>query len=486
VVVPSQSFDQAELAKIDGVAHYEERSLFNLMLLRHPRLKVIYVTSRRINPLIVDYYLHQMRGVPPEHARRRLLLLDCDDVSPRPLTEKLLERPRLMRRIRDAIEDRSMAHLVHFNTTSLERSLVVQLGIPMNANDPALSHFGTKSGCRKLFKEAGVTVAEGREDRRDEKDLVEGLAETWEEVPDTRRMVVKLNDSFSGEGNALLDLEPLAAVRPGEGTPEARRDAIKGALAGLRFEAKGLTWPTYLGQLEKMGGICERWIEGRDKRSPSVQLRITPGHEVQAISTHDQVLGGPSGQVFLGATFPADAAYRLAIQKRGMKVGQVLADKGVIGRFAVDFLVVPRAGPDGHDDIRAVEVNLRQGGTTHTFNTLKFITDGKYDHTTGRFLTRQGHERAYFSTDTLQKDKYRGLLPFDLMDLLVVNGIHIGAEETGVVFHLLGCLSEFGKLGCTVIDETPAKAKALYEKTIRLLDALADDPTSTPPPRPIG
>ena len=34
MIIPSQSFDPVELAKIDGVAHYEERSLFNLMLLR--------------------------------------------------------------------------------------------------------------------------------------------------------------------------------------------------------------------------------------------------------------------------------------------------------------------------------------------------------------------------------------------------------------------------------------------------------------------
>jgi len=480
VVVPSQSFDAAELAKIEGVAHYEERSLFNLMLLRHPRLRVVFVTSKRIDPLIVDYTLHQMRGVPPAHARRRLLLLDCDDDTPRPLTEKILERPRLLRRIRDAIEDPGMAHLVHFNATSLERTLAVQLGIPMNATDPALSHLGTKSGARKLFGRAGVAMAEGREDLRDARDLGLALAEVWEARPRTRRMVVKLDESFSGEGNAVLDLGPLADVQPGRATSAQRAAALEAALPSLRFEAQGLGWEAYRAQFERMGGVCEAWIEGEGKRSPSVQLRINPSHQVMAISTHDQVLGGPSGQVFEGATFPADPSYRLAIQTQAERVAEVLAADGVIGRFAVDFIVVPR--PEQPPEIHAVEINLRQGGTTHCFNTLKFITDGRYERETGRFLTRQGHERAYFSTDTIKRPGYRGLLPFDLIDLLVVNGIHMGAEETGVVFHLLGCLSQYGKLGCVAISTSPAEARALYGRTIALLDALADDPVGAAAP----
>ena len=207
VVVPSQSFDPVELAKIDGVAHYEERSLFNLMLLRHPRLNVVYVTSKRLNPLVVDYYLHQMRGVPPHHARARLTLLDCDDDTQVPLTQKILARPRLVERIREAIPNTGAAHMVVFNATHWERSLSVQLGIPLNACDPELTWLGTKTGSRTIFREAGLRVAPGRDGLRDEADLLGALAETLEEEgAGLRRMVVKLNYSFSWEGNALLDL----------------------------------------------------------------------------------------------------------------------------------------------------------------------------------------------------------------------------------------------------------------------------------------
>lgn len=465
LIVPSQSVDPVELAKIPGVAHYEERSLFNLMLLRQPRLRVVYVTSKRLDPLVVDYFLHQLRAVPSEHARRRLTLLDCDDASSRPLTEKILERPRLVHRIRDAIPDPQRAHMGVFNATPLERTLAVQLGIPLNACDPDLTHLGSKTGARRVFHRAGIAVSPGREDLRDSTDLAQALADLSAEAPELRRVVVKLNESFSGEGNALLALEPL---RPGPGRPIPLA-TVQEALPGLQFEAKGLTWEAYRAQFDDMGGICEGWLEG-EKTSPSVQMRVNPAGEVQVISTHDQVLGGPSGQVFQGATFPADVSVRLELQRLGRRVGDELVKEGVIGRFGVDFVTVTQ--PQGPPRVYALEINLRAGGTTHPFNTLKFMTDGSFDEESGEFNTAQGHPRCYFATDCLASPAYRGILPFDLLDRLVVEGIHFRANDTGVMFHLLGCLSEYGKLGCLAIGETVPQARALHAEAVRLLDDL--------------
>src|SRR5215203_4499461 len=103
VVVPSLTLDVEELAKIPGAHHYEERLLCMLMLLRLPRTHLVYVTSQHIATAIVDYYLHLLPGIPMSHARGRLTLLACHDASDIPLTQKILERPRLMERIRSAL-----------------------------------------------------------------------------------------------------------------------------------------------------------------------------------------------------------------------------------------------------------------------------------------------------------------------------------------------------------------------------------------------
>jgi hypothetical protein len=103
VVVPSLSLDPAELAKVAGVEHYEERQLSMMLWLRLPATRVVFVTSLPIDGEIVDYYLSLLSGVPAGHAHRRLTLLSTYDASPRPLTEKILDPPRLLQRVRDAI-----------------------------------------------------------------------------------------------------------------------------------------------------------------------------------------------------------------------------------------------------------------------------------------------------------------------------------------------------------------------------------------------
>ena len=198
------------------------------------------------------------------------------------------------------------------------------------------------------------------------------------------------------------------------------------------------------------------------------QFRVDPLGQLAAVSTHDQVLGGDSGQVFLGCRFPADSSYRLEIQDDGLKAARVLAGKGVLGRFAIDFLSVRQGEAWRHF---AIEINLRKGGTTHPFMMLEFLTDGRYDPATGGFVTPAGQQRCYYASDNLEAERYRGLTPTDLIDIAALNGLHFdGACQQGVVFHLIGALSEFGKLGVLCIGGSHEKAEALYRRTTEVLD----------------
>lgn len=461
LIVPSLSLDQQVMAKVSGVTHYEERMLCLLLLLRLPRTRVIYVTSKPIPDAIIDYYLHLLPGIPSEHARRRLTLLSCDDGQPVPLTRKILERPRLLARLRQAIGETNAAHMSCFTVSELERRLALVLGIPIYGCDPSLLHWGSKSGSRKIFREAGVPLPAGFEDLTSADDVASALTELKSEKPLLTKAVVKLNEGFSGEGNAVFDFD---------GAPQGTtlRDWVRSRLAQLEFEAKDMSWELYQEKLQSMGGIVEEWIPGAVKESPSVQFRVDPAGTLEAISTHDQVLGGPSGQIFLGARFPADDAYRLEIQREGLKAAHALASKGVLGRFGIDFISVREGDSWRHV---AIEINLRKGGTTHPFLMLQFLTDGHYDLETGRFLTPAGQPRCYYASDNLESPRFRGLTPDDLIDIAVMNQLHFhAATAEGVAFHLIGALSEFGKLGIVAIGETHERAGAYYRKTVDVLD----------------
>jgi hypothetical protein len=460
VIVPSMTLDERELTKLAGASFYEERLLFLLIRLRNPRAHVVYVTSQPVHPLILDYYLNLLAGVPASHARARLTMVCAYDSSPRPLTQKILERPRLLQRIRWAIGDQSCAYLTVFNSTALERKLAVLLGIPLNGLDPDLRCLGTKSGSRKVFREAGVDAPLGFEDLKSLDDVLQGLLELRKLRPGLRRAVIKLNDSFSGEGNALFTY------------PEATgRDAAFEALQKLEFAVTTETLAGYFEKLHDMGGVVEEHIAAAETASPSAQFRTTPDGEVVAISTHDQILGGPSGHVYLGCRFPAREDYRLEIQKAGVRIGSVLAARGVVSRFGIDFLV-SRDGASEKWHVHALEINLRVVGTTHPFLALKFLTGGELDVASGLFYSLGGRAKYYQATDNLQSESYQGLLPDDLIDIISANHLHYNHRtESGVLFHLIGAASQFGKLGITAIGNSRGHAEELYDRALKVLDA---------------
>jgi hypothetical protein len=461
VVAPSMSLDARELAKLTAATHYEERLLCLLMLLRQPRTHVIYVTSEPVPAAVIDYYLHLLPGVPPAHARRRLTLLSCDDRSDAPLTAKLLARPALLDRIREAIPDPGAAHLTCFNATALERTVAVRLGLPLYACDPALNHLGTKSGSRDVFRRAGVPLPAGFERLRDVDDVAAALVDLKRADPALRRAVVKLDESFSGEGNATFAYDGAPAGN-------ALASWVRAELpTRLRFEAAGESWEQYMPKFGTMGGVVECFLEGEDVRSPSVQCRVDPLGRPAVISTHDQLLGGPSGQVYWGCTFPAAGAYRSDIQAAGARVADVLASEGVLGRFAVDFVSVRRG--DGWESA-AIEINLRKGGTTHPYLMLQFLTDGVYDLETGVYRSAAGRACYYCASDNLGDGGYVGLTPEELIDIAVRHDLHFdAATQQGVMFHLLGALPAYGKLGAVAVGESHAAAERYFRGTIDTL-----------------
>lgn len=465
VVAPSMTID----TEFEGSAQkaYEERFLFLLLLLRQPRARLIYVTSQAIDPAIIDYYLHLLPGVIDSHARRRLFLVSPQDASFLPLSQKLLERPALLRKIQSLIPDRRRAHLVPYNTTKLERDLAIALDIPMYGADPKFFPLGTKSGCRRIFREEGVPHPIGTEDLWELEHVVEALVRMRAERPSVRQAMVKLNEGVSGEGNALVRLEGLAA--PGSpGEPGEIRERLR----AMSLENQDATYDGYVAKLRERGGVVEERILGEEFRSPSVQLRVTPLGEVELLSTHDQVLGGPSGQSYLGCRFPADTAYAPAIMREAAKVGRRLAKEGVLGRFALDF-VAARA-PGGEWDPYAIEINLRKGGTTHPFLTLQFLTDGRYDTDTGVYRTALGRQKCFVASDHLENPHYRAFTADDLFDIVSRHGIHFDqTHEVGVTFHMMSALGDSGFVGLTAVGDDHAHAERLYKEAVAILDEEA-------------
>jgi hypothetical protein len=460
---------------------YEERFLFLLLLLRQPRARLIYVTSQAIHPEVIEYYLDLLPGVFAGHARQRLFLVTPLDGSPVPLTEKLLARPRLIEHIKSLIPDPDRAHLVPYTTTVMERELALQLGIPMYGADPKYFHLGTKSGARKVFAEEQVSHPLGVENLHTPDEMANAIIGMRRTKPSIRKIVAKLNEGVSGAGNANID---LAGV-PASGDPK-ERDAVVAAIAAMKPESPKMTYERFAAKLAEFGGIVEELIMGREFRSPSAQLRVTPLGTVEALSTHDQMLGGPSGQAYLGCKFPASPEYAQPIMREALKVGRRLAREGVLGRFALDFVTVLNDRDEW--EVYAIEINLRKGGTTHPFLTLQFLTDGTYDAEAGVFRTPKGEEKSFVASDHVHSPAYRAFTHRDLFDIGARHGLNFDqSRQRGVVFHMINGIGEQGALGLTAVGNTRAEAEALYQRTVAVLDdearkALAKQGPGRPQP----
>ncbi len=187
LIIPSLSIDQRELEKVPGCEHYEERLLFSLIRLRNPRNRLIYVTSMPIHPSIIDYYLQLLPGIPFSHARHRLLMLSTYDSSLKPLSQKILERPRLIERIRQALQI-DKAFISCYNSTFWEAELSLKLNIPLYAAAPDLQIWGTKKVVvEKFLLKTGVHHPDGSKLVWNAKELAREVAKLWERQPHTKK-----------------------------------------------------------------------------------------------------------------------------------------------------------------------------------------------------------------------------------------------------------------------------------------------------------
>ena len=463
VVVPSISLERTTAGSGTLMQAMEERALFLLLLLRQPMLTLVYVTSSPIEEEIVEYYLGLLPGIIPSHARRRLRLVSVGDASPRPLSAKLLARPRLLREIRELIPDRSLSHLIPYTTTELERDVALSLGIPVYGSDPRLAGLGSKTGCRRLFDEVGVRAPVGAEDLHSLDDLVDAVAAMRARRPSLSEVIVKINEGVSGSGNASVDLADV----PAPGAPD-EAGVLRARLLAMRPEADELAVDDFLAAFERLGGVVEERITGVAFTSPSVQMRVLPDRTLELLSTHDQLLGGASGQKYLGCVFPADPAYSRKISEPALAIGRDLADKGVLGRFAVDFVTVQDDA--GEWDAYAIELNLRKGGTTHPFLTLQFLAGGEYDGEAGVYRTASGAAKYLVATDHLEDDRLRALTTRDVFDVVARHRLHFDhSRQAGIVFHMISCVTECGRLGMTAIGDSPDEAWQLYQDATDVL-----------------
>jgi hypothetical protein len=155
-------------------------------------------------------------------------------------------------------------------------------------------------------------------------------------------------------------------------------------------------------------------------------------------------------------------------------VGQFLANQGIVGHLGVDFLCIQSHTSENRAEdwiINAIEINLRLTGTTHPMMTLRMLTDGYLDtKETGLYLTSGNTAFYYVSYDLAYHESFKRLIPLDLLEIFEQHELHFcHQKQTGVVFHMIGAISEFGTIGLTCIGKSREEAHAIYDRVYKVL-----------------
>jgi len=447
IALPSYSVSESLLSHYsDRVPSLEHRYLNALVVPgRIESCEIVYISTRAPLPEVFDYYLELIPPAKRDAVRERITIFEVDDGTPRSVAKRLLERPDLITKVRDHVAGRP-AFIEPWNVTENEVQLALALDMPINGTAPDLRPLAFKSAGRRLFAEAGVPVPFGREDVRTTDDVIDAVDAIRANRADTAGVVIKHDDSGAGDGNAVIDLEPM--------------DDAPDPDAWLRATIEAL--PDWYRTDLALGGVVEERIAGERFSSPSAQVDLRPDGRVTVLATHEQVLGGPGGQIYLGCRFPADPAYAPVLAAHAARIGERLAARGAIGRFSVDF--VAAASGDGPWDVYAIEVNLRKGGTTHPYAALRNLVPGRYDTAAGRWIADDGTTRAYSSTDNLVDESWLGLPPANVIRAVRNAGFQFDPTTgTGTVLHMLSGLAIDGRFGLTAIAPTPTEAETMFE-----------------------
>ena len=332
----------------------------------------------------------------------------------------------------------------------------------MYGADPRLAPLGTKTGCRRLFAEAGVPHPLGVENLHTVDEIADAVVE---HARAAARHATRSSSSSTraspGEGNALVRPARAARARVRRRSGGGRASALGAHGAGVaETPARGLPR-----EVRASAAASSRsGSPAQEMRSPSVQLRVTPGGAVELLSTHDQLLGGASGQSYLGCTFPADSAYARAITEHAETIGERLAAQGALGRFAVDFVV----GARHRRRVDAVRDRAQPAQGRH---------DPPVPH------AAVPHRRPLRPGDGAVPDPARaGEAPrrdrpprvrpaaradavADLFDIVARHGLHFDqSRQVGIVFHMISCLTEHGRVGLTAVGDSPEEAESRYRR----------------------
>ncbi|XP_036441075.1 IQ motif-containing protein H [Colossoma macropomum] len=416
--VPSLGYSEQQRRSLRGFNILQNTQMGRLCDVRDENVEVIYVCPVQLGEDLLHYYTQLLglqgaveTGEPtalPASCTKRFTILTPEAYqhfrSQKMCVSTLLKySPHTLRRIKNLIQGKQ-AYLVSGVPHIDDLAVADELGVPILGPEPAVAQlYGTKSGVRRIFISAGVTVPPGHGDIYTLQQLHECLAQLMTDHLDVQCWLFKMDGEVGSRGIAYCDVphlsfRPWALQQYHRHGPQLWRMAwaqepvlikfLEAVPALLASYAKPFntscypTWTCFLEHFLKEGGVIEACPSSDSVTCLTVDLLVEPGGEVHMLSCGDQ-LHGPGGLQVAGYTVPQTSVCSDTLYSICMRVGHSCQQRRILGYLSLD-LVTFLEPSSLEQQVWAVDLDIGYSNQLAMTQLMLLMTGGTLSCRTGR------------------------------------------------------------------------------------------------------
>lgn len=413
VHVCSLTIPDSRRARMENFQAMQAAQMSRIFRLLDQKRDVILVAHKHIHEDMLEYYakIMQFRGVRNPQGRFQVVVPEHMGLNPYlSITQGLLCSPKAMRRIKKLVAGRQ-GMIIPDVVSQAELKLSAHLELPLLGAGPRnMALLSSKSNMKKLAQLAELPVGPWAVDIYDEDEFFTSLTGLVVKNPSIRTWLFKIDDERDSRGHAYIDLAKMREVtdvlrllvqsRSEQGAEAGSLGdsfdsggALVPLASGMRCEAD----PTASGSLaSEIRALLQRLVPKRVSLSnrrvypdfaawmvevsrvgaviqavpenllaqTSVHLQLDPDGATTVLGTSEAAMCSPF--VRAASWYPHTRGSWEVLQETGVRMGRVLAAKGLVGFASVDVVFHENPGfdPASLEEDDRVATPMVIGGTT--------------------------------------------------------------------------------------------------------------------------
>eukprot|EP00116_Pleurobrachia_bachei_P001193 sb/3461455/ len=412
--LPSRGYSQAIRDSLVDYHNLQNSQMGRICDVNDPNVEVIYISPIDLDTDMQQYYMKLLgMGVSdqgdnlPENANKvKFLVPDHLDKFPGLnfcLSSLLLYSAQTMKRLKRLIAGKT-AYILPGITHRDDLELSEKLNVPVLGAEPDIVNlFSTKSGAKRIFNSAGVSVPPSEFDIYTEEQLFELLSSLVASNLNIKRWVFKIDGEFDGRGTAYCDVTQFLschkwALKQAEryGNKWGKRWAQEPTIIKIYSELPEIIYNNlkvvnktlfpsidkFLVAFTKSGGVIEACPPSDDVTCITVDMFVDPTGNVEIRNTGDQIRATEFQTWAISSPQTSIAPIRL--HSNCVAVGKACYDRAIIGYVSATFATFMLPGSE-EQQLWAIDLKIQYTDTMALANVLQYVTGGRFDTATGLF-----------------------------------------------------------------------------------------------------